>query len=123
MTRAFELTAIVLALSLVGCGPSDPSEGRDSPGVLTAGQTLDPSAVPERLRPLVPLAARWGIGDDVERWEHIERSSPADREALAAALAPYQAEITAWLDSFEPGAMSDEAAAFMYTQVALEEMR
>jgi hypothetical protein len=54
--------------------------------------------------------------------EYIERSSAADRDALANALAPYHGEITVWLDSFEPGAMSDEAAAFMYMQLALEEM-
>jgi hypothetical protein len=70
----------------------------------------------------VLLARRWGIGDDLERMEYIERSSAADRDALATALAPHHADITAWLDSLEPGAMSDEAAAFMFMQLALEEM-
>jgi hypothetical protein len=54
--------------------------------------------------------------------ELIERSSQPDRQALAAALAPYHGEITAWLDSFGSGSMPDEAAAFMYMQLALEEM-
>lgn len=30
--------------------------------------------------------------------------------------------ITAWLDSFRGNPMSDEAAAFMYLQLAIEEM-
>jgi hypothetical protein len=54
--------------------------------------------------------------------EHIERSTAADRDALTTALAPHHAEITAWLDSLGPGPMSDEAAAFMFMQLALEEM-
>jgi hypothetical protein len=38
------------------------------------------------------------------------------------AITPLYARITAWLDSFGGGTMSDEAAAFMYMQLALEEM-
>jgi hypothetical protein len=34
-----------------------------------------------------------------------------------------QARITAWLDSFGQGAMPEEATAFMYTQLAIEEMQ
>jgi hypothetical protein len=50
-------------------------------------------------------------------------TTPAEREELRAAVAPVHATITAWLDSFGQGAMSDEAAAFMYMQLALEEIR
>jgi hypothetical protein len=91
-------------------------------GSPSSGYALDPGKVPEPLRHLVPLARRWGVGDDVERMELIERSSQPDRQALAAALAPYHGEITAWLDSFGSGSMTEEAAAFMYMQLALEEM-
>jgi hypothetical protein len=122
MIRIFELVAIVLVFFYLGCGPSDtPGRGEGSPE-LPSSYTLDSTQVPESFRHLVPLASQWGIGDDTERVEYIERSSAADRDALATALAPYHAEITVWLDSFDPGAMSDEAAAFMYMQLALEEM-
>jgi hypothetical protein len=40
----------------------------------------------------------------------------------AAGVTPASSSITTWLDSFGKGAMTDEAAAFMYMQLALEEM-
>jgi len=122
MIRIFGLFAIALTCSWLGCGPSDtPEIGGGSPAP-SSRYTLDPTQVPESLRHLVPLAREWGIGDDVERMEYIERSSAADREDLVTAIAPHHSEITAWLDSFGTRAMSDEAAAFMYMQLALEEM-
>jgi hypothetical protein len=63
--------------------------------VKAAVSQLDPGKVPADLRDLLPLAQRWGIGDDVDR---------------------------AWLDTFKPGTMTDEAAAFMYAQLAIEDM-
>jgi hypothetical protein len=41
---------------------------------------------------------------------------------LRRAFAPRDRQITEWLDSFGHGVMPDEAAAFMYTQLAIEEM-
>jgi hypothetical protein len=71
----------------------------------------------------VPLAQRWGIGDDVARSERVEKATAGERSELRTAFGPRQARITAWLDSFGQGAMPDQAAAFMYTQLAVEEMR
>jgi hypothetical protein len=121
MFRIFLLAVITVALLFLGCGSSDAPESSEGLADLSSSHGLDPNQVPPRLRHLLPLAGQWGIGDDVERMEYIERSSPAERDDLARALAPYHAEITAWLDSFEPGAMSEEAAAFMYMQLVLEE--
>jgi len=121
MTRAFALAATALACLCLGCGSSDPVGSDEGSSLSSSAHGLDASEVPADLRHLVPLASRWGIGDDVERMEYIERSSAGDRDALAAAVAPHQAAITSWLDSFGSGAMSDEAAAFMYMQLALEE--
>jgi hypothetical protein len=79
--------------------------------------------VPEGLRELLPLAERWGIGDDVDRSEAIEQASPEELAELRAAVYEHSAAITEWLDSFGSGAgMSEEAAAFMYMQLAVEEM-
>ncbi len=83
---------------------------------------LDSSKVPEDLRTLIPFAEKWGIGDDIIRNDFIEKSTDVARQELHDALyEPYE-RITAWLDSFSDGAMSDEAAAFMYMQLALDEM-
>ena len=122
MGWGFRLFAIAVALAGLGCGSSEPSEPGGAASGLSSGGSLDPTQVPESLRHLVPLAQQWGIGDDSERMESIASASAADRAALEAALAPHQAEITTWLDSFGSGPMSDETAAFMYTQLALEEM-
>ncbi len=83
---------------------------------------LDPSKVPENLRSLIPHAEKWGIGDDIIRNDFINKSTDAEKQELHNALyEPYE-RITAYLDSFGDDAMSDEAAAFMYMQLALDEM-
>lgn len=118
---AARVGAALLALCWIGCGaPDGPHESPGSPP--SSRYSLEPARVPDELRHLVPLAAEWGIGDDIERMERVETATAAEREALAAAVSPYQSRITAWLDSFGTDEMSDEAAAFMYLQLALEEM-
>jgi hypothetical protein len=116
--------ALTLALSLlvgVACGGSDAGDATADSGI-TSRYSIDATNVPDDLRPLIPLAARWGIGDDVDRSEYIGLTTPDEREALKMAVAPLQARITAWLDSFGTNPMSDEAAAFMYMQLAVEEL-
>ena len=116
-------TALCLTLlsAMVGCGSSADGTSRASPN--GAATRLNVNNVPEDLRHLVPLAERWGIGDDVERNAAVDRATAADRAELEGAIAPSDARITAWLDSFRQQPMTDEAAAFMYMQLALEEMR
>ena len=120
MLRCLALLALVAAAACAA-ESTDKAQRSSSAGDAVA-QRLDASRVPEDLRQLVPLAERWGIGDDVARVAKVDASTPAERQELRAALAPYQARITAWLDSFGQDAMSDEAAAFMYMQLAVEEM-
>ena len=120
MVRAPGLLILFCTASLSACPP--PDSGARAPAGSAAAEQLDPARVPADLQHLVPLAREWGIGDDVDRSAKVGRATPADRERLRAALKPYQTRITAWLDSFGQGRMSDEAAAFMYMQLALEEM-
>ena len=120
MGRAPDFLMLLCTASLSAC-PSPDSRARPPAGSAAVEQ-LDPVRVPADLQHLVPLAREWGIGDDVDRNAKVSRSTPADRERLRAALKPYQTRITAWLDSFAGGRMSDEAAAFMYMQLALEEI-
>ena len=83
---------------------------------------LDPAKVPEDLRHLIPLAEKWGIGDDIIRNDLIDKSTEAEKQELHDALyEPYE-RITAWLNGFGGDAMPDEAATFMYMQGALDEM-
>ena len=120
--RTLTILAAAGAILLAACA----GEKRDrSDGATAAARatTLDTMQVPADLRHLAPLAEEWGIGDDVDRGAKVDASSAAERDALRTALAPHHARITAWLDSFAQGTpMPDEAAAFMYMQLALEEM-
>ena len=84
---------------------------------------LDPEEVPEHLRNLLPLAAKWGICDDIIRDDFEQKASEVEKQELKNALTGKMAEITKWLDSFEVGKlMPEEAACFMYMQLALNEM-
>ena len=113
---------IAACAALVACGETKGTAGGAAGGGSEAPLELDASKVPEDLRSLVPLAARWGIGDDVDRNAKVDRATDAERAELKNAVDPLSTRITAWLDSFPVGSMSDEAAAFMYMQLALEEM-
>lgn len=104
--------------------PADSLRAAYAPDAIAAARTpLDPAKVPAHLRGLVPLAEYWGIGDDVLREMLQEGESPAKKKAMADAVNPHNAAITAWLDSWPQGEpMSDEAAAFMYMQQGLTEL-
>jgi hypothetical protein len=83
---------------------------------------LDPVQVPTDLRHLVPLAEKWGIGDDIIRNDLIDKSGTAEKRELHDSLyAPFE-RITEWLTSFAGRPLSPEAEAFMYMQTALDEM-
>lgn len=124
MTRP-ALLAMLLGSALGGCGPSpDPDRSSGDPPSMRASPDppFESQAVPLDLRHLVPLAQEWGIGDDVERLAKVDSATPAQRAQLRQAVAPHQARITEWLDSFGQREMSSEAARFMYMQLAIEEM-
>jgi hypothetical protein len=119
--------AVAAACRDKGASPEAASApGTSMPASASAGTSrvrLDRNNVPDDLRDLVPLAEKWGIGDDVERSEFQAAASAEEKAQLSAALKGRNQRITQWLDSFADGAaMSDEAAAFMYMQLALDEM-
>ncbi len=118
MIKRLALAIGLGCFATLACGsPEGSKAGGEAPP-----QQLDAAKVPEDLRPLVSLAERWGIGDDVDRNAKVDRATPEERTELKSALGPLDSRITEWLNSFGQGAMSDEAAAFMYMQLALEEM-
>jgi hypothetical protein len=117
------LTTLLLVASLVACGGDADRDAASSRASASRAAQLDTMKVPAELRPLAPLASEWGIGDDDERAQRVARSTPQERGALRAAVLPHDQRITAWLDSFGDGAaMTDEAAAYMYMRLAIEEM-
>jgi nucleotidyltransferase/DNA polymerase involved in DNA repair len=117
------------ASTLAACGTEDPGArsrpAADPPAAATdaRAQRVDAEQVPAELRHLIPMAERWGIGDDVDRNAKVDRATSAEREELRAAVEPHEAAITAWLNSFGQGQLSDAAGTFMYMQLALEEIR
>jgi hypothetical protein len=122
MLRSLVAVAFLVMIPMVGCsGTSDESAARRA--LVSDRGPLDTLEIPAELRPLAPLAAEWGIGDDVRRDEKVRDSRPEERAALRQAVLPHDAPITAWLDSFGEGSeMSNEAAAYMYMRLAIEEM-
>ena len=117
------LTSLILVLiSLSACSGRETTRNPESSRAAGLVPRLDSAKVPAYLRHLVPLAQRWGIGDDVARSEQLQKATAAERSELRAAFGPRQAQITAWLDSFRQGPMPEETAAFMYTQLAIEEL-
>jgi hypothetical protein len=123
---------LMVVLLLSGCS-QEPESGE----ILPAGEMqekyglvaenrpviqLDSSKVPADLQDLIPHAEKWGIGDDIIRGDFQAKATDSDKQALQAALKGRNARITAWLDEQGTGEMSEEAAAFMYMQMGLDEM-
>ncbi|MGI9316401.1 MAG: hypothetical protein ACR2QW_03615 [bacterium] len=87
-----------------------------------AQNTLEQQNVPEEFRMLLPLATKWGIGDDAYRGDITEAATSKEKQELVSALTGKLGAIDRWITSFTEGAMTDEAAAFMYMLEAVEEM-
>ncbi|MCK4488719.1 MAG: hypothetical protein KAU23_00575 [Anaerolineales bacterium] len=83
---------------------------------------INPSRVPEHLRPFIPLAAKFGIGDDGIRYD-VASAAPVEEKRQLREVFDFRSEdIDQWIDSFGDEPMSDEAAAFMYMLLATDEL-
>ena len=67
---------------------------------------LDPSRVPVSLRPLIPLAEKWGISDDVIRDDVFRLASASDLQHLADTLRKYEGALDDWLAGAEAASNS-----------------
>ncbi len=85
---------------------------------------IDRKKVPRNFHDLIPLARKWGVGDDASRGYFTDHASAKDKAALKKALPlKRRGEIQDWLDSLGPrGITGDEAGAFMYLLEALDEL-
>ena len=84
---------------------------------------IDPMQVPKNLRDLIPMAEKWGVGDDIIRSDIEKKASDTEKEAFQSKLKGRTKQVTDWLDSYgaeQP--MPEEAAHFMYMLEALDEM-
>lgn len=85
--------------------------------------SFDADHVPEELRDLIPLARRYGVGDDPCRAHFVRRTPARERAAALRLTAPRLDAIQTWVSRFRPELLPPEAAAFFWLLEALEEMR
>ena len=88
-----------------------------------AASSLDETLVPESLRVLLPLARRYGVGDDPCRSYFVGRTTKAERTRHLELAAPHLDAIQRWVETYAPESLPPEAAAFFWLLEALEEMR
>jgi hypothetical protein len=62
--------------------------------------TLDPSAVPPALRPLIPLAERFGVGDDLIRADIVAKTPDGKLAAMRAAVEAHADAFDDWPEHF-----------------------
>lgn len=102
------------------------SLGKD-PGIFVQPESVPPSRliedeVPEALRDLIPLARKYGIGDEARRDEIMRAATPAELAELEQKVLPRAQEIADWLDTFPEAGISDTAASFLYLGSACDEV-
>ncbi len=85
---------------------------------------IDARKVPRALRGLIPIARKWGIGDDAVRGSFVHRASRREKGELRRMLPiEVRRRVNDWLDLFGDGSkMTNEAARFMYLLLAYEEL-
>ena len=59
--------------------------------------SLDPAAIPASGRQLLPLAERWGIGDDYERELAVGNASEEELQVLAESMERVGDDFWEWL--------------------------
>jgi hypothetical protein len=80
---------------------------------------LDAGKVPAKLRGLIPLAEKWGIGDDLIR-EDMVAKHPEEAKELKEMLATYEDDFDEWLAAPE-APPSEEYNAFTALRMAAYE--
>ncbi len=119
--RYFLLVIALVSLFSFSC---DKPQTKTSAETTPIGNTgaLRSEVVPKEFQHLLPLAQKWGIGDDIERGNLENKTSRTEKQELSDAVRPYRQQINSWLETFLNAPMPDEAAAFLYMLEAMEEM-
>lgn len=87
----------------------------------TLNKSFRTNNIPSQSATLIPLALRYGIGDDCCQEYFICRMSAQDRGALRKAANTFGTKIHECLDSFGNGEMHIEATTFIYLMLSAEE--
>jgi hypothetical protein len=72
---------------------------------------IDLDVLPPEFKVLVPLIRKWGVTDDLERSELIEKASRKTLERLVKIVMPHLSSISAYLHSFGKEPLSEAAIA------------
>ncbi|MGE0707921.1 MAG: hypothetical protein AB7N76_14495 [Planctomycetota bacterium] len=78
---------------------------------------IDPSEVPEALRPAIPYATRWAIRCDVTRHDYFDKQPESDVADFYEGLMPYVSSINDWLArlrGIDAGEWPQAAVHFLY---------
>jgi len=86
-------------------------------------RSFDSKRVPAPIRTLAEPASRYGIGDDVCRPLLMRKIPKKERAKLIRQADKLAAAVDRWLNTFDEGKMTTEAAAFMYFMNGIEEIR
>ena len=84
---------------------------------------LDPKNIPSALIPLLPMAEKWGVGDDYQREEAISQASSDELERLIHSIDEISdADLFGWLSGpeFRNPKPSDEYLAFTALTMAID---
>lgn len=81
---------------------------------------LDPSRVPEELRPIIPYVEIWGVRDDYERDELIDQAPQQAKDDLRALIGALDDKFDNWLAGPEANQprLSEEYVAFSNLRIA-----
>ena len=83
---------------------------------------LNAEGVPEPLRPLIPIAEKWGISDDILRHDFVQKAAPGDLAELKRLVAANDDLLDAWLAGPEADGpvLSQEYLAFTHMRMAAD---
>jgi hypothetical protein len=83
---------------------------------------LDPANVPAGLRPLIPLAEQFGVGDDLIRCDIVAKTAIVEVEAMRQIVKKHEDALEEWLAGPEASGatFSDEYLAFSCLQMAAD---
>ena len=85
---------------------------------------FDPKRVPQAFRSLLPVARRWGIGDDGYRWDAVQAASAEDLSDIADAVDRGGEALYDWLAGPEAeGTPTNEYVALTCLTMAYDEAR
>lgn len=84
---------------------------------------LNEKEVPLELRPLIPLAKKWGVGDAEQRERLIQDSTLAELTELDQKVGPQMQQIADWIDEYSENQLRNSSTIgyFIFLQVAYEE--